>query len=215
MPKRTRSNTRHVKRRRPYRSRSARSMQKRGGYKRYRLNQPNALKIVLQERTANQYVAATGWNHLSIAVNASRSAQANWDKYSVMYSKFRIDQFRISFLMSQVSAASNPIRFYVWADDKATCTTEAEALTRPFVKARIIPADNSTIRVSMVVRPWTVLGITKQHYYDDDYYSSSVASQPAKLAYLHYGYTCTGTPTITKLERIAQLYKFYNRTERV
>lgn len=215
MPKRMRSSSRGFKRRRPYQPRSKRPMRRRTGYRRYSLNQPNAFKIVLQERNANQYNGATGWNHVAIAVNASRAAMANWDKYSTMFSKFRVDQFRVSMQFSQISVGSNPIRLYMWADDKATCTDENEALARPFVKARIIPADNSSIRMSMIVRPWTVLGITRQHYYNDDYYSASTASQPSKLAYFHYAYVCpSGNPNILKLERFAQLYKFYNRVER-
>lgn len=215
MPKRTRSSSRGFKRRRPYRSGSRRSYKKRR-YTKLQLIQPNAFRVVLQRRAANYFTAGTGWSHLAFAVNQYQASMANWDKYSAMYGKYRVDQYRISFMVSQVSVGSIPIRFYMWADDKATVANETEALARPYVKCRMVPADNSTIRVSMVVKPWTVLGITKQHYLNDDYYAATTApSVPSKICYIHYGYYVqSGTPGMTIVERHAQLYKFYDRAER-
>lgn len=217
MPKRMRSSSRGFKRRRPYRSASQRTHKKRRytAAPRVQLNQPNAYRVLLQERIPVAATLSTGWNHSVFGVNDRITTMANWGQYSTMFSKYRVDSFRFSVMISQISVGSYPIRVYMWADDKSTCTTESEATKRPFVKCRLIPADNSIIRLSMRVKPWRVLGITKQHYINDDYYSASTSGSPSKLAYLHVGLQVqSGTPIISKIERVAQIYKFYNRVER-
>lgn len=216
MPKRTRSATRTSKRRRPYGSASKRTFKKRrySTPARVALNQPSAYKVLLQERYTDD-TAMGAWTVVTFGANDRVTTMANWSQYSAMFSKYRVDSFTVSVSLAMVSTGSRSVRCYIWGDDKATCATEAEALKRPYVKARMLPADNSIIRMRMKVRPWTLMGITKQHYFNDDYYSASTAGSPSKLCYVHVAFAADVAPSSNiKLYRIAQLYKFYNRVER-
>lgn len=138
-------------------------------------------------------------------------------KWATMYGRYRIDAVMWSYTLEQVSSGASPLVAYMWADDKeGDPTTEVEILQRPFLRRVVIPADNSSRRISIKVKPWKVLGVPFRHYINDDYFSASTANMPPRKMYIHFA-VCTSVSggTLHVIESLKQRYRFYDRIEDV
>lgn len=123
--------------------------------------------------------------------------------------------FGYKIMVQQISSGSNPLECYVYIDNDPNAPTSATTMReKPYVKQVFVGADNSARRLKGGTMCYKPFGVTKMHYYNDDYYSALFSANPTRQAYLHVCFLAgDSTPTVSWIIGLKYYVTLYDQKE--
>lgn len=134
-----------------------------------------------------------------------------YTQWNNLYNRYRVNGFGYKFTFQEISSGSNPVEIYVYIDNQAAAPVNVNTLReKAYVKQLLLGADNTVRTIKSGLMCYRPFGVTKMHYYNDDYYSALFTASPTRQAYLHVCYYAfDSTPTVicnTSLRYYVTLY---------
>lgn len=138
-----------------------------------------------------------------------------YTQWNYMYQRYRVNGFGYKIMLQQISSGSNPVEVYMYIDNDTAAPASANTLReKPYVKQLLLGADNTARRMKGGLMCYRPFGISKMHYYNDDYYSALFSASPQRQAYLHVCYLAPdSTPTITAITQLRYYVTIYDQKE--
>lgn len=137
---------------------------------------------------------------------------AQWNN---LYNRYRVNGFGYKFNFQEISSGSNPVEIFIYIDNQSAAPVDARTMRqKPYVKQLLLGADNTVRTIKGGTMAYRPFGVTKMHYYNDDYYSALFTASPTRQAYLHVCYLAAdSTPTVICNTSIRYYVTLYDQNE--